>query len=172
MTKGIALFGLFLASTAIADEIALPDGRVFHHARISKFYAGEFVIEHDGGMAHIPWAQMAPELRQRYSFEPQKAAEQRDAAERDKAARLRKAEAEQIAVIVDRSKKVTPMPSATPQPPNRDLPLGMSSSEVLSRWGPPKRRRTIQIGDSVSEAWIYEDAKLYFENDQLRKIQR
>jgi hypothetical protein len=68
------LFALFLfAAIARGEEIALPDGRVLHRARLSKFYGVEFVIEHDGGMAHIPWAQMPAEWQAKYPLDPDRA---------------------------------------------------------------------------------------------------
>src|SRR4051794_11649685 len=65
-----------LSATAIArgEEIDLPDGRVLHNARLSKFYGAEFVIEHDGGMAHIPWGEMPARWRAEYPLDLDRAA--------------------------------------------------------------------------------------------------
>jgi hypothetical protein len=72
--KRVFLFLLFAVTSVRAAEIALLDGRVLHHANVSKFNGAEFVIEHDGGMAHVPWAQMSADWQSKYPLNPARAA--------------------------------------------------------------------------------------------------
>jgi hypothetical protein len=70
---------LLLAGAVVAlggdQDVTLSNGTVLHHARIAKFFAGEFVVEHDGGIAHVPWSNMPRSIQVRYQFDPRQANE-------------------------------------------------------------------------------------------------
>lgn len=74
---------LLLAGAAFVvadDDIALSSGSILHHARIAKFFAGEFVIEHDGGIAHVSWAEMPAAIQAQYPFDSKRAGQEKQAA--------------------------------------------------------------------------------------------
>lgn len=175
MKKFLLLF--LLAAIARAEEIAIPDGRIFHHARIATFYAGEFVIEHDGGIAHVPWSEMNSEFQQRHPFDPEKTSAEKEASMKAKAEVLAKAAAEQNQVIAERSVKPSPTPTpvetaARPAPLPRDIAIDMTQSEVLEIWGSPRRTNTVWNGELRTDAWVYKSANLFFEQGRLARIQR
>lgn len=174
MKKFLFLLLVVAATIARAEDIALPDGRILRHARLAKFYAGEFVIEHDGGIAHIPWAQMTLEYRDRHSFDAGKAAAERDLADQKKIEAQKRAEDEQKKTIEDRLAKAKPSPPALfhPTPVPHDIALGMTQSEVVEIWGPARRMSTIWNNNVRTDALVYKAANLFFEDGRLKRIQR
>jgi hypothetical protein len=174
MKKFLFLF-LLVCAIARAEEIALPDGRVLHHAKVAKFFAGEFVIEHDGGIAHVPWAKMAAEYQQRYPLDSEKSSAERETAELAKADALEKAAAEHKQIIEARLAAVpTPPPMATPKQAaiSREPVIGLDESAVMDLWGQPRQRHVVKDGDHLREFWRYKAANLYFTDARLVRIER
>jgi hypothetical protein len=74
MKKRICVFAYFLlaglaAAATNEQDISLNNGRILHHARIANFSDGEFVIEHDSGIAHVAWTEMPAALRAQYPLD-------------------------------------------------------------------------------------------------------
>jgi hypothetical protein len=56
-----------------------------HHARITKFTGAEFVFEHDGGIAHVPWSKMPASYQEQYPFDQDRAEQEKAEAAQNKA---------------------------------------------------------------------------------------
>lgn len=65
------------AQTALASNLKLPDGRTLTHPSISRFDGQSFSVEHDGGIAKVPWEQMPEPARAGYTFDPDRARDER-----------------------------------------------------------------------------------------------
>jgi hypothetical protein len=73
MTKLIALFFL-LPLIALGEDLRLRDGTVYRRARVSEVAPDGLIVLYEKGMAKIAFEQLPKPLRERYGFDPGKAA--------------------------------------------------------------------------------------------------
>ncbi|MFZ3375643.1 MAG: hypothetical protein WA183_08825 [Chthoniobacterales bacterium] len=86
MKKRICEFAYFLlaglASAATNEQdISLSNGRILHHARIATFSDGEFVIEHDSGIAHVARTEMPAAIRAQYPLDSKQGRKEEEVAQ-------------------------------------------------------------------------------------------
>ena len=86
MKKRICVFAYFLlaglaAAATNEQDIPLNNGRILHHARIANFSDGEFVIEHDSGIAHVAWTEMPAAIRARYPLDSKQGRKEEEVAQ-------------------------------------------------------------------------------------------
>jgi hypothetical protein len=86
MKKWSLLLILIFAASVGAQEIPLPDGRTLHRAHIAKVFAGEFTIEHDGGIAHVAWRDMPELYQKKFPLDPDAVALEQAAVSKQNAA--------------------------------------------------------------------------------------
>ena len=65
------------AQTALPAVLKLPDGRALAHPILGRYDGQVFSIEHDGGIAKVPWEMMPEPYRAGYSFDPDRARDER-----------------------------------------------------------------------------------------------
>ncbi len=84
------VFALGLEPSAFAEEAATGltapappsapirsrSGDILTHPRIVSFNGAEFVVEHDGGVARVPYEVMPPAVQRRYLRDPERAKEE------------------------------------------------------------------------------------------------
>ncbi len=88
----VAASGLGVTKLGAQVDVTIYNrfGEPLRHPRIVRFDGETFQVEHDGGIAAMPWAKMPPAFRLGYRHQPEVAAETRRLAE----ARRRAVEAE------------------------------------------------------------------------------
>ena len=65
---------IFLAATAVADDIKLADGKtVFRNATIVSSDAASVTIKHSAGIARVTIPELPAELRAKFKYEPEAA---------------------------------------------------------------------------------------------------
>src|ERR1700693_3380541 len=126
MKKRICVFAYFLlaglaAAATNEQDISLNNGRILHHARIATFSDGEFVIEHDSGIAHVAWTEMPAAVRAQYPLDSKQGRKEEEVAQ---------------PVVVGNSTRPDPISSAAQQ---QRVGVGMDSQTPR----PAKRTESI-----------------------------
>lgn len=69
------LIALLLPATLLAEDLTTVSGKKYTGVTINRVEADGLAISHDDGLAKVPFSDLSEELRKKYGYDPQKAAQ-------------------------------------------------------------------------------------------------
>jgi len=69
----LAILAALSASIALADDFKTIDGKEYKKAEVSRVELDGIVITFSGGIVKIPFAELPPEIQQKYGYNPEQA---------------------------------------------------------------------------------------------------
>ena len=69
------LIALILPTTLLAEDLTTVSGKKYTGVTVNRVEADGLAISHDDGLAKVPFSDLSEELRKKYGYDPQKAAQ-------------------------------------------------------------------------------------------------